>query len=183
MNEKSNMSRKFQSMVRFIRNASVGLAGLGLLCGAAFAQTPPRTLTYSQGWGLCATEGNNCWFPGLVRDVAYGANGGYIYLLGLKDVAKCTNGEFWDNDPKPGVSKSCYVYNGPSRLVNSKMCAAENGTCTVVGPRTVWYGSNGQFTPKVITQEDTATTSVPCNNSNFGGDPNQGLAKFCVTTP
>jgi hypothetical protein len=180
------MNRKFQltTMVRsFVTTALFGMLGTTLFSSTAFAQSPPKTLTYSQGWSQCASEGNYCWFPGTVRDVAYGANGGYIYLLAVKDNVKCTNGEFWDNDPKPGVSKSCYVYNGPSRLAQSEMCAAENGSCSVTGSRTVWFGANGQFVPKNISQDDTAITSVACTKGNFGSDPNRGLPKYCLKTP
>ena len=157
--------------------------GLTVLSGVTYAQTPPKTLTYPLGWSQCATEGQTCWFAGTVRDVAYGANGGYIYLLAVKDSVKCTNGEFWDNDPKPGISKSCYVYNGSSRLAKSEMCAGENGNCFVTGSRTVWFGSSGQFIPKNISQDESASTTIACTNASFGSDPNQGLPKYCVKTP
>jgi len=179
------MNRKFNSIIAYGLGAKAffSLMGLLLLSGTALAQTPPKTLTYSQGWSQCASEGNYCWFPGTVRDVAYGANGGYIYLLAMKDNVKCTNGEFWDNDPKPGVSKSCYVYNGPSRLAQSVTCAAENGNCAVTGSRTVWFGADGQFVPKNISQDDSASTTVACTKANFGSDPNRGRPKYCLITP
>lgn len=185
-NQKINMKRKFQLITMtlgFVITALLSMLGTILLSSTAFAQSPPKTLTYSQGWTQCAAEGQNCWFPGTVRDVAYGANGGYIYLLAVKDSVKCTNGDFWDNDPKPGVPKTCYVYNGPSRLARSEMCAPENGNCVVTGSRTVWFGADGQFVPKNISQDETATTSVACTKGNFGSDPNRGLPKYCLRTP
>ncbi|MCC6538515.1 MAG: hypothetical protein IT162_13245 [Bryobacterales bacterium] len=54
-------------------------------------------------------------------------------------------------------------------------CANENGTCGVPFLSTVkvWYGAEGRFN-----QRTGITSSIGCNNSNFG-DPIPGVAKAC----
>ena len=55
---------------------------------------PPTTLTYPKGWTKCADEGGPCWFLGDVRDVAFGGNGNFVYLLAAIGAT--------DNAPKTG---------------------------------------------------------------------------------
>lgn len=51
-------------------------------------------------------------------------------------------------------------------------CADEGGTCTFTGTKAVIYGANNMYAMK------TATTSIGCNNTEFG-DPAVGTAKAC----
>lgn len=143
---------------------------------------PPKTLTYAQGWTKCASDGGWCNFFGGVRDVAYGANGKYIYLLGVQDNTLCNQANFWDADPAHGIAKSCYVSNGRSRLANARVCASENGMCTFTGSATVWFGSAGQFIPRQVVSADGQSNTVHCHLNVFG-DPNRGLLKYCMATP
>jgi hypothetical protein len=164
------------------------LAGLALslaAAGAASAQDipPPKTLTYKEGWTRCTGENGWCQFYGGIRDVAYGANGRYIYLLAVQDNVYCNNGNFWDNDPIRGVTKACWVSNGKSRLATAQVCAAEGGTCNITGSGTVWYGGAGQFVPRQVDVTDAnQVTAVGCNSGVFG-DPNRGQPKYCLVTP
>lgn len=164
------------------------LAGLALsLATAAPASAqdipPPKTLTHPQGWSKCAGEGGWCNFFGGVRDVAYGANGKFIYLLGVQDNVLCNNGNFWDNDPAQGFTKSCYVSVGRSRFATATVCAAESGMCNFTGSATIWFGSEGQFVSRRYDSPDSQKNSVYCDKGVFGSDPNRGLAKYCMVTP
>lgn len=170
----------FRKAVAF---ACVCVAGAIWLSGSAMAQLPPKNLTYSQGWTSCAKEGDWCEFYGGIKDVAYGANGRYIYLLGVQDNVMCSNGEFWESDPIKGVSKQCYYSTGPSRLARATICSGEFANCSVTGTATIWFGGNGQFVPKNITAADGVTTTVACTSTAFGSDPNQGQRKYCLVTP
>jgi hypothetical protein len=51
-------------------------------------------------------------------------------------------------------------------------CANENGTCSFSGTREVRFGSNDQYTSKVL------TGSTPCSTGVFG-DPAHGVVKTC----
>lgn len=162
-------------------------AGLVLLMATmapAAAQNgpPPKSLMYPQGWTECAQENGWCNFYGGIRDVAYGAQGQFVYLLSVSDNLMCGIGQFWNDDPAPGVRKTCWVSNGKSRFATAAVCAAENGTCNVTGSGTVWFGGSGQFFPKTISAAEGQTTAVGCNNSVFG-DPASGKIKYCVFTP
>jgi alpha-L-rhamnosidase len=55
-------------------------------------------------------------------------------------------------------------------------CAAENGTCSFSGTRSVAFGANGIFTYQ------TLTGGTACDNAVFG-DPDYGVAKSCYTGP
>ncbi len=56
------------------------------------------------------------------------------------------------------------------------LCAAENGTCTVSGTRTVAYGA-GTFVSKSV------SGSTPCTSAAFGSDPAKNLQKSCYLAP
>ena len=52
-------------------------------------------------------------------------------------------------------------------------CAQEGGTCTFSGTMVVRFGANNQY------KYETATSSISCDNTNFGGDPIYGVHKSC----
>jgi hypothetical protein len=52
-------------------------------------------------------------------------------------------------------------------------CASEGQTCSFSGTHTVRYGTQGVYTTKVV------TSSIPCTNTAFGGDPKVGYVKAC----
>lgn len=121
------------------------------------------------GYAQCAAENGVCT-AAVPSVVAYGAGSSYVYQTVPAGTVPCTNAAF-GTDPVYGLVKSCSVAPaaGPA---GSTSCAAENGTCTFTGTRTVAYGANGAFTYR------QATGSTPCTNAVFG-DPFYGVVKAC----
>jgi len=121
------------------------------------------------GYTACAAENGECAFTG-PRTVAYGAAGGFRYVLATNGIA-CTNGAF-GGDPITGVAKQCYLPpdSGPDQRWTR--CAVEAGTCAAVVGQPVAYGTYGSFsyTP--------ATSTTRCTNATFG-DPIPTAAKAC----
>ncbi|MEK8030797.1 M12 family metallo-peptidase [Ideonella sp. DXS29W] len=56
-------------------------------------------------YSYCASEGGSCALSG-TRNVAYGANGSFVYKT-LSGTVACNNATF--GDPTPNVGKACYV--------------------------------------------------------------------------
>lgn len=52
-------------------------------------------------------------------------------------------------------------------------CAAESGTCSFAGTRTVAYGAGGGW------RYLSVPGSVACTNDAFGDDPQVGVVKAC----
>jgi len=75
--------------------------------------TPTPTITPdSNGWTLCASEGNTCTFSGLKR-VRFGANGNYVEVMATNS-QMCTLGAFGNPpDPAQGAFKQCW-FNIPA---------------------------------------------------------------------
>jgi Alpha galactosidase A/Alpha galactosidase C-terminal beta sandwich domain len=69
------------------------------LSGASGAAGP-------DGYSFCASENQTCSFSG-TRDVAYGANGTFVYRTGVGASIGCSNAVF--GDPLPGTAKACYT--------------------------------------------------------------------------
>jgi hypothetical protein len=116
------------------------------------------------GYIVCASENGRCKIAGS-ENVAYGANGKYIYKT-LTNSFACNNVTF-GGDPIDGTTKACYF--GP---VEYAFCASENETCNFAGTKDIAYGVNGKYSYK------KATDSVDCNNATFG-DPVDGITKAC----
>jgi hypothetical protein len=148
------------------------------------------TIPSSTGWTFCVNEGYTCTFSG-TRNVRYGANGVYFTKTVTNSVG-CSNSVF--GDPAPGYMKKCDFSNStvtttttmpttttttmaPTTAMTTTTswvrCASEGQTCTVSGTRTVRYGVNGSYITK------TVTSSIPCTNTAFGGDPKVGYVKAC----
>jgi hypothetical protein len=135
-----------------------GIVGLGLTAILTMTTLPDTAAAQT----FCANENGTCSFSG-VAGVAYGANGAYNYKMATGSIA-CNNATF--GDPIPGVAKSCtYLTYTP--------CAGEGGTCTFSGVADVAYGANSSFFSR------TATGSIGCNTTPFGGDPLFGTLKSC----
>ncbi|MFL6100496.1 MAG: hypothetical protein ACJ71T_11135 [Actinomycetales bacterium] len=58
-----------------------------------------------------------------------------------------------------------------------RLCSVEGGACTVVSPRVVAFGANGQWVYKWL------SGSTPCSSATFGSDPAFGVAKKCYSAP
>lgn len=102
----------------------------GFVCdgqGAGYLWTVARTEAISScaacqavpnnppsGYALCASEGQRCNFSGS-KDVAYGANGQFVYRSGITGGVDCNNAVF--GDPISGVAKACYTRDQPPKPV------------------------------------------------------------------
>ncbi|WP_439657199.1 alpha-L-rhamnosidase-related protein [Lentzea sp. HUAS TT2] len=124
------------------------------------------------GYTECAAENGTCTITGYGRNVAYGANGAFIYRV-FSSTTQCTNAVF--GDPIGGVAKSCYVATAGPPAGGWSQCAGEGGTCPAVNGQPVAYGAYGAF------RYVNATGNTSCANGSFGGDPIPGEAKACYT--
>lgn len=125
------------------------------------------------GWVQCAAENASCSSVA-GQPVAYGARGAFSYTPSTGNV-NCSNSAF-AGDPIAGVVKACYVRTGPPSGFSST-CAAENGSCSFTGSRTVAFGAAGRFVYR------TFANGTACTSTAFGVDPIFGLAKSCYLTP
>src|SRR6516164_2163502 len=120
-----------------------------------------------EGYAFCAAaENGTCSFSG-TKDVAYGANGKFVFQTATNGIA-CNQGAF-SSDPIVGTAKACYI--GPEGY--AFCAAAENGTCSFNGTKDVAYGANGKFVFQ------TATNGIAGNQGAFSGDPIFGVVKAC----
>ncbi|MFI6096436.1 MGH1-like glycoside hydrolase domain-containing protein [Lentzea sp. NPDC051213] len=124
------------------------------------------------GYTACAGENGTCSISGYGRNVAYGANGAFIYRV-FSSSTPCTNAVF--GDPVGGVAKSCYVAPAGPPAGGWSQCAGEGGTCPAVSGQPVAFGAYGAF------RYANATGNTSCANGSFGGDPIPGEAKACYT--
>lgn len=135
----------------------------------------PVVSSVPKGYTKCANENGSYHFNNVV-DVAYGANGKYIYKRGVSGTVNFNNGVF--GDPIPGVLKSGYfrkVAINPNLLVGPTgytKCANENGTYYFNNRVDVAYGANGKYAYK-----RGVSGTINFNNRVFG-DPIPGVQKF-----
>ncbi|WP_053084629.1 heparin lyase I family protein [Catenovulum maritimum] len=115
-------------------------------------------------------------------DIAYGADGQFSYLYNQTSDITCNNSTF-GGDPISGHPKHCYVRpaqtpNGPQGYTFATEAKTE---FTVTGTVNIAYGANGQYKYKynIYNNSVCGKTTVSCENSTFGGDPNQGIKKEC----
>jgi hypothetical protein len=129
------------------------------------------------GYTFCASEYANCTLSGTM-DVAYGAQGSYVYRSGLGGAFACGNGTF-GSDPAYGSTKGCYVRahggGGPGGFT---YCAGEGQSCAPSGVVDVAYGAVGSFAYKT-----GVVGGFGCNVTWSGSDPAYGWQKACYTRP
>ncbi len=77
------------------------------------------------------------------------------------------------DSPKSVPLSGSGVSSTPAPTTSWVRCASEGQTCKFSGTRTVRYGAKGVYKTKVV------TSSVPCTNTAFGGDPIVGYVKAC----
>jgi hypothetical protein len=135
-------------------------------CYVASAGTPPGS------WTSCAAEHSSCAVTG-TQPLAFGANGAY-WSAPTTGTTACTSAAV-GVDPVYGVAKSCYLWTGPPPGFPTT-CAAENGTCSFTGTRTVAYGAAGAYTYQ------TFTGGTPCTTTAFSTDPLPNVPKSCYLT-
>jgi len=127
------------------------------------------TTTTPAGYTWCANENASYTFNQTV-DVAYGANGVYVYKTGVSGAITFNNATF--GDPISGVAKAGY-YKASTAVgpAGYTWCAGENGAYTFNQTVDVAYGANGAFVYKT-----GVTGAITFNNATFG-DPISGVAK------
>ena len=132
-------------------------------CGGGGGNTTPA------GYTWCANENGSYTF-GQTVDVAYGANGVYVYKTGVSGAITFNNATF--GDPISGVAKAGY-YKASTAVgpAGYTWCAAENGSYTFNTAVDVAYGANGSFVYKT-----GVTGAITFDNGTFG-DPAFGVAK------
>ena len=135
--------------------------------------TPPKgfTLAVNENEMISVTDKVN---------IAYGANGTFVYLYNQTSSVGCSNDAF-GSDPAYGIAKKCFVqkvittpivdYNPPAGY---SVAVNEWGTVIVTGKMNIAYGANGTFTYLY-----NQTSNVACTNDAFGKDPITGIAKKC----
>jgi hypothetical protein len=124
------------------------------------------------GYAACAAENGTCSFTGYGRNIAYGANGAFVYRV-FSAGTPCTNAVF--GDPIGNVAKSCYIASAGPPAGGWSQCAGEGGSCPAAAGQPVAYGAYGAF------RYATASGNTSCANGSFGGDPIPGEAKACYT--
>jgi hypothetical protein len=138
---------------------------LPAVAGSQTLLTPPT------GYSSCASEGGVCTFTGTAY-VAYGGNGSFVFRT-VTGGTNCTQDAFGE-EPAPNGANACYIPTVPAGYT---FCAAEYGTCSVVGqqPVTVAFDANGKYF-----YSQTPVSSIGCNIDAFGqGDPLPYVPKNC----
>ncbi len=158
------LSRSSQLNTNLFENDTTGvLTQLGEL----YTELPGEGL---KGFSFASDESGTVGVTG-IKDVAYGANGQYVYLNNQTQDCGCNTNTF-GSDPIFGVEKHCYTRpSGPEGYIYS---CKEGQNVSVTGSIDVAYGANGQFYYLY-----NQTKDVGCNSTVFGGDPIFGEAKLC----
>jgi len=144
-------------------------AGAAEVCYAVVNKLPLGTVQCSGELGTCTLP------PNVSATVYYGAGSRYSYNQGVTGSLSCSPTSF-GGDPNQGVVKACYAVVNTLPPGAVQCAAAESGTCTVPGGSsvTVFYGANGNYLYK-----QGVTSSIGCNQTAFGGDPDYGVVKAC----
>ena len=144
--------------------------------GSRLLKVTPATPSTVFGYTYCAAEYQNCALSGAM-DVAYGAQGSFVYRSSLTATVACTNATF-GTDPAYGSTKGCYVRpHGGGGPESFTYCSGEGQSCATNGAVDVAYGAVGQFAYKT-----GIVGSIACNNGSFG-DVAYGWSKACYTRP
>ena len=123
------------------------------------------------GWTSCAAAENGTCAVAGTQVVRYGAGTSYLYRTVTGSIP-CNQTAF-GGDPAFGIVKHC-DYSPQAPNSGWTTCATgETGACAFTGRRTVAYGTNGRYIYR------TASGSIACNSTSFGGDPVFGTVKSC----
>jgi hypothetical protein len=129
------------------------------------------------GYTFCSSEYASCTLGG-TTDVAFGAEGSYVFRSGLTGTIACDVATF-GSDPAYGSRKGCYTRphagGGPASFT---ACASEGQTCSPDGDVDVAFGAVGSFRYRT-----GVVSSFACSNDTFGSDPAYGWTKGCYTRP
>lgn len=166
---------------------------------ATYLTGPAKDGTLPTSFTFCSSQYSSCTVPSAADGgalVAFGA----VYKGIPSFIYKPQTGTFdcdlpafapadnTDNDPAPGVVKTCYqstqstfVTRGP---VGFTFCSMEGGTCQFSGVAQIAFGIDGHY-DYIPTQQGgspASPTGIACNVSSFssaGGDPYIGHLKAC----
>lgn len=109
------------------------------------------------------------------QTVRFGADTRWIQKS-VTGSGQCTN-TFFGSDPAYGTYKSCQLVTTASTPTPTTptmtTIASENGSFTVSGTQTVYYGAGTNWIQKSV------TGSGSCSNAFFGSDPAYGTVKSC----
>ena len=160
----------------------LGLSALVVVSLSSLAAMPSSAWalpTCPPGFVYCATEGQDCQFaaspPTWETEVAYGANGTFVYWPYANSPMHCTNDAF-HGDPLQGVLKACFTIVGPPGF---SYCSAWGGSCRVDNTSVVALGSGTNFT-----YHDHISGKFTCDVATLGGPaPNTGGPAACFVLP
>ncbi len=147
--------------------------------GCNDANTPNQTV-----YTFCASEGGICGNLTGDRNLAYGANGKYLFTTVTNGPLVCTLSNFGTTDPAPGVAKACY-YSPPIGYYSANLlppgviyCADEGQYCDFTGTGTGVIAVHGQYI--VSPFYGHFSNGFQCDQSTFGGGNFfPGSAKAC----
>jgi len=127
------------------------------------------------GYRFIANENESKTFRRPV-DLAYGAQGKFLYIYGFKGTIRFDNQTF-GGDPIKGVTKAGYYksHNNTQQDVDFndyEYIAKENQSRTFHQPVDLAYGAQGQYY-----YIDGFVGTIRFNNETFGGDPIEGVDK------
>ena len=125
------------------------------------------------GFSYAVGEGGTVNLSG-VNDIAYGANGKFVYEYAVTGSVSCSNSTF--GDPNKGVRKACFVKPvvGPSGF---SFVTSEYNHFTISGVADVAYGDSGKYFYKYA-----VSGGLDCTNQVFG-NPDNGVRKACFVKP
>jgi hypothetical protein len=143
--------------------------GVVKACYAFVSALPAATVQCSGELGTCTLPAN------VSATVYYGAGSRYSYQQGITGSVGCNPTSF-GGDPDQGIVKACYAVVNTLPPGALQCAAAEAGTCTPPSGAsvTVFYGANGSYLYR-----QGVTSSIGCNQTAFGGDPDYGVVKAC----
>lgn len=100
---------------------------------------------------------------------------GFVATPGVES-AKQDEAYIYFSGVQPGTHTFAYADGKgcPSAPEEWSFCAAENGSCVVVGTKRIRFGRDGKFTYKIA-----AAGSQPCTSAALGPDPIPNTPKLC----
>ena len=164
------ISASFSSRRTAVGNFVRAAVAFAVLIASAVATDPAPALNDLSTYTWCAAEGQS-FALSAPCDVAYGANGQFVFKAAQCGTVAFNNATF--DDPIQGVAKAGYYRFafGLQDISTYTKCASENQSFTLPRMCDVAYGANGKFVFKPA-QDGT----VVFNNATFG-DPIGGVVK------
>jgi hypothetical protein len=163
------------TMSHSIKSTLIALAASAAITVAATGQPAGASGAGPTGYTYATAEGQPVAVNG-PTDVAFGADGLFLFKYGVTSEIDCTIAAF-GGDPDPYVPKSCFTLADVAPA-GSKYSVPEGQALTFKGVADIAYGANGAFDFKY-----GVTNGVDCTNAAFGGDPDPDVHKSCYKLP